>query len=576
MSKSKCSNSSCSRTEERQTTADTLISEGEERFFQSLHDFIEHEKRYLKCPEEGPDELRYITYRSVFNQVITRSTAYKRLLLTIKSEYDDTIRELKTREEEARTTKRSLTSLTLHPKSMITCQKRAAQLRDRISGFHRQTAELQEEIKRQRSLKEQRTWIPGLTVAESEHAEALDRHLKHLQAQRAALLDRKSHSVFLEVKAELDTKLQAAEQLRGLLRAENDHLKVLYKRLRFVCGCLSIWEEQGRQVPLEGLLGSTLENIKQASEEEGEGFPAVKDDNGSSINAELFEDEEPSGVDESKFLTEYLHRFIELFDLAQYEEAALLAARSPRGVMRSINTMDMFKGVMGPPGSVPPLLFFSQALLITAPAGDELSAPLSLQVVRCALQHGASQLLTHAVTQNKLTFSEELGDILTEHAQKNPSVADVYLALATTIYETCGLSKKTALSMCRREDCLWILRHSWSLTLLQLLTKPQQGRAAMLSPGVVCSHLLADPQQQELALQLLNSFISKGRENLEEVMLEDCRSSVDTWTNVASLCSELNQSDLSRAILSILLDQSGTRVLSPDLEGARLMEHVFL
>lgn len=69
MSKSKCSNSSCSRTEERQTTADTLISEGEERFFQSLHDFIEHEKRYLKCPEEGPDELRYITYRSVFNQV---------------------------------------------------------------------------------------------------------------------------------------------------------------------------------------------------------------------------------------------------------------------------------------------------------------------------------------------------------------------------------------------------------------------------------------------------------------------------------------------------------------------------
>lgn len=64
-------------------------------------------------------------------------------------------------------------------------------------------------------------------MAESEHAEALDRHLKHLQAQRAALLDRKSHSVFLEVKAELDTKLQAAEQLRGLLRAENDHLKVL-------------------------------------------------------------------------------------------------------------------------------------------------------------------------------------------------------------------------------------------------------------------------------------------------------------------------------------------------------------
>lgn len=38
-------------------------------------------------------------------------------------------------------------------------------------------------------------------------------------------------------------------------------------------------------------------------------------------------------------------RFIELFDSAQYEEAALLAARSPRGVLRNLDTMDMFKGV---------------------------------------------------------------------------------------------------------------------------------------------------------------------------------------------------------------------------------------
>lgn len=63
---------------------------------------------------------------------------------------------------------------------------------------------------------------------------------------------------------------------------------------------------------------------------------------------------------------------------------------------------------------------------------------------------------------------------------------------------------------------------------------------------------------------------------LEKVILEDSKSSVDIWTNVASLCSNLNQADLSQAVLSILLVQSGTRALSPDLEGARLMEHVFL
>lgn len=60
------------------------------------------------------------------------------------------------------------------------------------------------------------------------------------------------------------------------------------------------------------------------------------------------------------------------------------------------------------------------------------------------------------------------------------------------------------------------------------------------------------------------------------MILEDSGSSVDTWTHVASLCTGLKRADLSCAILSVLLDQSGTGVLSPDVEGARLMEHVFL
>ncbi|XP_044071287.1 clathrin heavy chain linker domain-containing protein 1-like isoform X2 [Siniperca chuatsi] len=517
--------------------------------------------------------------------VIARATAYKRLLLTIKAEYDDVIRALQRREDEAGAAQRTLAASTSHPRSLTTCQTRAAQLRERICVLQRETAELQEEIQRQKSSKEQSSWIPGLTVAESEDPEALDGHLKHLEAQRAALLDRKSHCVSLEVKAELDAKLRAAEHHRDQLSVENNRLKVLYQRLRFVFDRLSSWEDEKQQVPLEELLSSTLENVRQTS---------VTDDDARSIDAELFEDEEPTGVDESKLLADNLDRFIELFDSAQYEEAALLAARSPRGVLRNLDTMEMFKGVEGPPGSAPPLLLFFQALLMTVPAGDALPAALSLQLVRWALRHGAAQLVAHAVACNKLAFSEDLGDTLTEHAQKNPGVADVCLALATVVYEACGLDRKTALSMCRRglihsaaefmkhcedltvEDCMWVLCRSPSLSFLQLLTEPQRGQAAILSVGVALSILLADPQQRELALRLLDSSVSRGRGVLEEAILEDGSSSVDVWTGIASLCSELNRADLGQAVLSVLLDQSGTGVLSPDPEGARLMEHVFL
>lgn len=64
-------------------------------------------------------------------------------------------------------------------------------------------------------------------MAESVDLEALDRHLKHLEAQRAALLDEKSHRVSLEVKAELDAELQAAERHRDQLQTKNNQLNVL-------------------------------------------------------------------------------------------------------------------------------------------------------------------------------------------------------------------------------------------------------------------------------------------------------------------------------------------------------------
>ncbi|XP_041645775.1 clathrin heavy chain linker domain-containing protein 1-like [Cheilinus undulatus] len=582
MSGQQVTDNPCLETGERHKTPDILTAGSDERFFQSLYQFIEHEKLYLECPTEGPDELLYIIYRSVFNKVIGRATAYKRLLLTIKAEYDDAIRELQRREEEARETQQTLAASASHPKSLIMCQRRIDHLRDRLSALRKETAEHQEEIKKQKSIKEQSTWIPGLTVAQSKDFEALNAHLNYLEAQRDALLSRKSHCISVEVKTELDAKLHATEQLRNQLSTENVKLKGLFKCLKFVSDRLCYWRDEQQQVPLEELLGSTMENFRQSSDEDSR-----------SINVQLFEDDEPCGVDQSKLLSGHLEKFIELFDSAQYEEAALHAARSPRGVLRNLDTMEMFKGVTTPQGSFPPLLLFFEALLLTLPAGDKLSAALSVEMVDCALQHNNTQLVNHTITHNKLTCSQVLGDILTEHAQKNSCVSDLCLALATVTYEACRLDRKTALSMCKRglfhstaefisnckdltaEDCMWVLYHSPSLLLLQLLTESQQDQAAILSAGVVLSTLLTDPSQQELALQLLNSFVSRGQGVLEKVILEDSRSSVDDWSNIASQCSRLNHAGLSQVILSILLDQSGTRVLSPDLEGAGLIEHIF-
>lgn len=193
-----------------------------------------------------------------------------------------------------------------------------------------------------------------------------------------------------------------------------------YKRLRFVCDCLSSWEEEGQQVPLEELLRSTLENIRQTSGETGGQFWCYVQEfllylqfalvplriklktkwrchhAHTSVNKYLntfdcsdsnllrfalqwqttastlsclrtmsrLESTSPDSWQitwtgaafTNKSGSVYLNslwiflpllhsvRFVELFDSAQYEEAALFAARSPRGVLRNLNIMEMFKG----------------------------------------------------------------------------------------------------------------------------------------------------------------------------------------------------------------------------------------
>ncbi|XP_055018431.1 clathrin heavy chain linker domain-containing protein 1 [Boleophthalmus pectinirostris] len=570
----------------RVLTPEILDCDSEEKFVKSLHDFIEHEKRYLKCPQEGPSELRYVLYRSVFNKLIARSSSYKSVLLSIKTEYDSVIRAITQRLEETRISQDSVKASRLQLRSIEACESRVVSLRDRISVLQKENIQLQQEIDRQNSLREQTMWIPGLTLADSENLELLEKHLSHLQTRREALQERRSQCVSMEVRTTLSKEEEATQRWRNSMKEENMQLKLLYKRLRCVYDHLCNWREGGQRPPLEEEVQLVRKEVTHTT---------VTEDDFLTIDTELLESEEPTGVDESEYLTEYLNRFVDLFDSAQYKEAALQAAHSPRGLLRNLHTVHMFKAVTAPPHSPPPLLLLFHSLITTVPVGQRLPESVSYEGVCCALEQGHWQLLTHAHNFDKLTCSERLGDILTEHAQKNASVylSDMLLAMASQHYKACGAHRKLSLSMCRRglthsavelmrrcedltpEDYLCVFRQQPSLSLLQLLTRPAGG-GGKLSVGVACAALLSDPQLQEFALQLLDSLNRRGPGVLEEAILQDSGGTVEQWSDISDVCSLLQRSDLSHAIRSVLLSQSGTEVLSSDPEGALLTQHLYM
>ncbi|KAI0331507.1 clathrin heavy chain [Cubamyces sp. BRFM 1775] len=104
----------------------------------------------------------------------------------------------------------------------------------------------------------------------------------------------------------------------------------------------------------------------------------------------------------------YIKQYQQLFQTGQYGEAAKVAANSPRGILRTAQVIESFKQAPSPPGGLSPILQYFGILL----EKGELNQLESLELARPVLQQGRKQLLEKWLKENKLTCSEELGDIV--------------------------------------------------------------------------------------------------------------------------------------------------------------------
>ena len=93
----------------------------------------------------------------------------------------------------------------------------------------------------------------------------------------------------------------------------------------------------------------------------------------------------------------------------QYEEAAKIAANSPRGLLRTPDTIEGFKRLPNAPGTLSPILRYFGILL----EKGELNKHESLELARPVIQQGKKQLLEKWLKENKVgifleVFNERL------------------------------------------------------------------------------------------------------------------------------------------------------------------------
>lgn len=89
----------------------------------------------------------------------------------------------------------------------------------------------------------------------------------------------------------------------------------------------------------------------------------------------------------------------------------ILTSRLLQGILRTVQVIESFKTAPAPPGGLSPILQYFGILL----EKGELNHLESVELARPVLQQGRKQLLEKWLKENKLTCSEELGDIVRTH-----------------------------------------------------------------------------------------------------------------------------------------------------------------
>ncbi|PSS27773.1 hypothetical protein M430DRAFT_62977 [Amorphotheca resinae ATCC 22711] len=107
----------------------------------------------------------------------------------------------------------------------------------------------------------------------------------------------------------------------------------------------------------------------------------------------------------------YANQFDQLLNAGNYVEAAKIAANSPRGFLRTPQTIERFKALPAAPGQLSVILQYFGMLLDKG----SLNKHETLELVRPVLAQNRKHLLEKWLKENKLDCSEELGDIVRPH-----------------------------------------------------------------------------------------------------------------------------------------------------------------
>ncbi|XP_070576563.1 clathrin heavy chain linker domain-containing protein 1-like [Ptychodera flava] len=564
-----------------------ISTETDKQFLQRVDDFIDAELTRLGCPDKGPDERRYTVHKDAFDQVIEQVSAYKPLLTKIKAEYEECIEAIERGQKEAFYLSGKVKAMTSVQTTLSNYRKRGDELEEKINSViidnERVEAELEQirELRRSRNQedsergkdtplkkfrKRENKQLPGLTVAESTNIDALNALLSRYEQQVKELkLNKKTKFVPKEKKQALKEQLDGKISVRDKVAEKNEQYKKKNVRLKIAVDTVRAHNKRDKSYQL-----SLVDSLNLAQSRSTSKMSLTSQANSMQSS---FEDDDPTKEREAEAMLEYIDKFNELFEEGFYAEAAMHAANSPKGILRNPGTLMRFKGLPIVAGQPSPLLLYCEALMSSVTAVNiKPTADVSWECVDCALNEDRLDLVMHWVAQDRLTYSLELGHLLSDYSRnKDPTTSDQCLALAQTVYGKLEEHRLVVLCMLRQrryhslieytqkkahfseDDYLALLEESPTLELAILLAKPNESGDSIISTEEAVATLIRCGRDDValLTLQEIHAEYPSGSDfgSLKQLVFKE-NSSLDTWKEIISSCQENGYFDIGVELLA--------------------------
>ncbi|PAA62400.1 hypothetical protein BOX15_Mlig004395g1 [Macrostomum lignano] len=429
--------------------------------------------------EELTKAREYEIYKEAFDKIISYVTSYRPLLTAIKAEYEEVVDSIVRGHREAQSLEMKVESIAAVVPNLQNYKKRCDELESRINSLKAQEQQAQARINALREARLQarerhrqeleareaarkakpplrRRLPPGMTLDEVTDAASLaaektrvDRQLRQLRHKAETQYVSRERTD--QLRQSLLEKIKRKEELEASLQVERLRQQIV----RLASRAAEEFEE-GRSPPGYSLAGTILlaarqnwANVRCRPAAGGELADKVPDSNADVTGAD------PARQAEADNAAECLDRFRELLAAGDLPAAASHAANSFRGLLRTMDVLQKFRHLEARcPGL---LLAYCEALLVTVPLYEgRLGAELSFECVAEALARDRVDLVEHWTTNDLLTLTEPIGDLLADHGDCRPGQAHRSFELAHVVFDRTAATAADAgsASGVRAVECL--------------------------------------------------------------------------------------------------------------------------